>query len=169
MLNGDYRSVFRGRGMEFDQVVKYQFGDDIRDIDWNVTARLGEHYRKKFIEERELTLLIVFEDTLSLQFGSGEKTKREAALELIGLIMLLAAINRDRVGVIHVQPGGHTLWEPVRGRNPILHNAAKITGHEAPAITTAKPLETPWRLIALPAPNHTILLCTGHFPPRPPP
>ncbi|HKB90502.1 MAG TPA: DUF58 domain-containing protein, partial [Opitutaceae bacterium] len=129
MLNGDYRSVFRGRGMEFDQVVKYQFGDDIRDIDWNVTARLGEHYRKKFIEERELTLLIVFEDTLSLQFGSGEKTKREAALELIGLIMLLAAINRDRVGVIHVQPGGHTLWEPVRGRSPILHNAAKIIGH----------------------------------------
>src|SRR5438093_8339333 len=60
VLSGEYRSAFRGRGMEFDQVVKYTFGDDIRDIDWNVTARLGEPYRKKFIEEREVSLLLVF-------------------------------------------------------------------------------------------------------------
>src|SRR6195952_6131645 len=71
VLSGEYRSTFRGRGMEFDQVVKYEFGDDVRDIDWNVTARLGEAYRKKFVEERELMIIIVFEDTLSLQFGSG--------------------------------------------------------------------------------------------------
>ena len=55
VLSGEYRSAFRGRGMEFDQVVKYTFGDDVRDIDWNVTARLGEPYRKKFVEEREVT------------------------------------------------------------------------------------------------------------------
>jgi hypothetical protein len=63
VLSGEYRSAFRGRGMEFDQVVKYEFGDDVRDIDWNVTARLGEPYRKKFVEEREVTLLLVFEDS----------------------------------------------------------------------------------------------------------
>src|ERR1700743_3246311 len=58
VLSGEYRSTFRGRGMEFDQVVRYEFGDDVRDIDWNVTARLGEPYRKKFVEEREDTLLV---------------------------------------------------------------------------------------------------------------
>ena len=78
VLSGEYRSAFRGRGMEFDQVVKYEFGDDIRDIDWNVTARLGEPYRKKFVEEREITFLVLLEDTPSLQFGSGTMTKREA-------------------------------------------------------------------------------------------
>jgi len=82
--------------MEFDQVVKYEFGDDVRDIDWNVTARLGEAYRKKFVEEREVTLLLVFEDTPSLQFGSGAQSKREVLLELAGLVMLLSAVNRDR-------------------------------------------------------------------------
>ena len=64
VLSGEYRSAFRGRGMEFDQVVKYEFGDDVRDIDWNVTARLGEPFRKKFVEEREVTLLLVLEDSL---------------------------------------------------------------------------------------------------------
>jgi uncharacterized protein (DUF58 family) len=103
-LIGEYLSVFRGRGMEFDQVVKYEFGDDIRDIDWNVTARLGEPFRKKFIEERELVVLLVIEDSLSLQFGSGARTKREAVFELAALIMLLASINRDSVGVAHVTP-----------------------------------------------------------------
>jgi uncharacterized protein (DUF58 family) len=67
VLSGEYRSAFRGRGMEFDQVVRYEFGDDVRDIDWNVTARLGEPYRKKFVEEREVTVMIVLEDTPSLQ------------------------------------------------------------------------------------------------------
>src|SRR3982750_554671 len=80
VLSGEYRSAFRGRGMEFDQVVKYTFGDDVRDIDWNVTARLGEPYRKKFVEEREVTLLVVFEDSPSLPFGSGAPSKREAPL-----------------------------------------------------------------------------------------
>src|ERR1035437_10202379 len=77
MLSGEYRSAFRGRGMEFDQVVKYEFGDDIRDIAWNVTARLGEPYRKKFVEERELVVLLVIADSLSLQFGSGAPSKGE--------------------------------------------------------------------------------------------
>src|SRR3954467_9874656 len=86
VISGEYRSAFRGRGREFDQVVKYQFGDDVRDIDWNVTARLGEPYRKSFIEEREVTLVLMMEDSVSLQFGSGEISKREAVTELAGFL-----------------------------------------------------------------------------------
>ncbi|MBI2513816.1 MAG: DUF58 domain-containing protein [Opitutae bacterium] len=141
VLSGEYRSAFRGRGMEFDQVVKYTYGDDIRDIDWNVTARLGEPYRKKFIEEREVTLLLVLEDSVSLQFGSGEKSKREALLELAGLVMLLGAVNRDRVGFLHASPEGYVLKEPVRGRGQILHLAAQLLGRPAPSLESGAVLQ----------------------------
>ena len=134
VLSGEYRSAFRGRGMEFDQVVKYEFGDDVRDIDWNVTARLGEPYRKKFVEEREVTLLLVFEDAPSLQFGSASQSKREALLELAGLVMLLGAVNRDRVGYVYAAPNGHLVREPVRGRGPILHAASTLLGTPPPAL-----------------------------------
>jgi len=136
VLSGEYRSAFRGRGMEFDQVVKYEFGDDVRDIDWNVTARLGEPYRKKFVEEREVTLLLVFEDSPSLQFGSATQSKREALLELAGLVMLLGAVNRDRVGYLYASPNGYQLREPVRGRGPILHAASTLLGVPPPALDT---------------------------------
>ncbi len=180
VLSGEYRSAFRGRGMEFDQVVKYTYGDDIRDIDWNVTARLGEPYRKKFIEEREVTVLLVFEDTPSLQFGSGEQTKREALLELAGLVMLLGAVNRDRVGFLHASPEGYMLKEPVRGRGQILHLAAQLLGRPVPSLdsgaSAGAEIENPkskienspipWRLLAHAAPRHSILIWLGDFPPR---
>jgi uncharacterized protein (DUF58 family) len=170
VLSGEYRSAFRGRGMEFDQVVKYEFGDDVRDIDWNVTARLGEPYRKKFVEEREVTLLVVFEDAPSLQFGSGAVSKREALLELAGLVMMLGAVNRDRVGYVHAAPEGYVLREPVRGRGPIMHLAATLLGRPAPKLENRNSkLETstiPWRLIARTAPKHSILLWLSDFPPR---
>ena len=173
VLSGEYRSTFRGRGMEFDQVVRYEFGDYVRDIDWNVTARLGEPYRKKFVEEREVTLLVVFEDSPSLQFGSGAQSKREALLELAGLVMLLGAVNRDRVGFVHASPAGHTFREPVRGRGAILHAAASLLGRPAPAVTTdsneAKGDFIPWRFLSRAAPKHSVLLWLSDFPPRPEP
>lgn len=174
VLSGEYRSAFRGRGMEFDQVVKYTYGDDIRDIDWNVTARLGEPYRKKFIEEREVTVLLVFEDSPSLQFGSGALSKREALLELAGLVMLLGAVNRDRVGFLHASPEGYTLKEPVRGRGQILHLAAQLLGKTAPALDAAPDADpaascVPWRMLAHAAPRHSILIWLGDFAPRPEP
>ncbi len=174
VLSGEYRSAFRGRGMEFAQVVKYSFGDDVRDIDWNVTARLGEPYRKKFVEEREVTLMIVLEDTPSLQFGSGAQSKREALLELAGLVMLLGAVNRDRVGCIHVSPTGYTFREPVRGRGPILHAAATLLSQPAPSLENPdskieNPTAIPWRLLAKTAPKHSILIWLGDFAPRPAP
>ena len=165
VLSGEYRSTFRGRGMEFDQVVKYEFGDDVRDIDWNVTARLGEAYRKKFVEEREVTLLLVFEDSPSLHFGSGSQSKREALLELAGLVMLLGAVNRDRVGFVHASPGGNLIRQPVRGRGAILHAAATLLSRPAPAPTDG-PAEIPWRFLARAAPKHSIFLWLGDFPPR---
>ena len=165
VLSGEYRSTFRGRGMEFDQVVKYEFGDDVRDIDWNVTARLGEAYRKKFVEEREVTLLLVFEDSPSLHFGSGAQSKREALLELAGLVMLLGAVNRDRVGFVHASPTGNLIREPVRGRGAILHAAATLLSRPAPAPTDG-PAEIPWRFLARAAPKHSVFLWLGDFPPR---
>ncbi|MDP2136393.1 MAG: DUF58 domain-containing protein [Candidatus Didemnitutus sp.] len=172
VLSGEYRSAFRGRGMEFDQVVKYTYGDDIRDIDWNVTARLGEPYRKKFIEEREVTLLIVFEDSVSLQFGSGAQSKREVLLELAGLLMMLGAVNRDRVGFLHASRDGYALKEPVRGRGQILHLAAQLLGKPAPALDAATGTEggpaspIPWRILAHAAPRHSILIWLADFPPQ---
>jgi uncharacterized protein (DUF58 family) len=165
VLSGEYRSAFRGRGMEFDQVVKYAFGDDVRDIDWNVTARLGEPYRKKFVEEREVTLLLVFEDSPSLHFGSGAQSKREALLELAGLVMLLGAVNRDRVGFAYTSPAGNLFREPVRGRGQILHSAATLLARPAPEPTDLAP-ELPWRFLARAAPKHSVLIWLGDFPPR---
>ena len=131
VLSGEYRSAFRGRGMEFDQVVKYTFGDDIRDIDWNVTARLGEPYRKKFIEEREVSLLLLFEDSVSLQFGSGAQSKREALMELAGLVMM----GGDVLGVVHrcVRRRGSSAMARTRGarrrrRRPILGVRGALAG-----------------------------------------
>jgi uncharacterized protein (DUF58 family) len=167
VLSGEYRSTFRGRGMEFDQVVKYEFGDDVRDIDWNVTARLGEPYRKKFVEEREITLLLLIEDTPTLRFGSGEQSKREALLELASLVMLLGAVNRDRVGFLHVSPQGSLFRPPVRGRSQILHSAATLLSRPAPPIETSdRSMEIPWRFLARAAPKHSVLLWLGDFPPR---
>lgn len=168
-LSGEYRSAFRGRGMEFDQVVRYEFGDDVRDIDWNVTARLGEPYRKKFVEEREVTLIVVFEDSPSLQFGSGAVSKREALLELAGLVMLLGAVNRDRVGCIHALPDDCIYREPVRGRGQIMHLASRLIGHPAPSLAGAgeiPPAVLPWRMLAKAAPKHSILIWLSDFPPR---
>ena len=168
-LGGGYRSAFRGRGMEFDQVVKYAYGDDVRDIDWNVTARLGEPYRKKFIEEREVTVLLVFEDSPSLQFGSGAITRREALLELAGLLLLLASINRDRIGLAHLRPSGAELTPPVNGRGPIHHLAARLFGTPPPPLSA--PQVSGFSLSALTslAPRHTIVVWLSDHPARPVP
>ncbi|MDX2187009.1 MAG: DUF58 domain-containing protein [Opitutaceae bacterium] len=165
VVTGEYRSAFRGRGMEFDQVVRYEFGDDVRDIDWNVTAKLGEPYRKKFVEEREVTLLVVFEDSPSLQFGSEAVSKREALLELAGFVMLLGAANRDRVGFFHLAPSGHRFSPPVRGRGAILHAASQLLATPAPHLDEGAPCRLPGALALRAAPKHSILLFLGDFTP----
>ena len=165
-LGGEYKSSFRGKGMEFDQVVKYEFGDDVRDIDWNVTARLGEAYRKKFIEEREITLLLLFEDTPSLQFGSGEVSKRDALLELASLLMLLSAVNGDRISLLHATPQGYTLTKSASGRGRIMHTAANLLGHPAPPALRDQDAKIPWKYVLKAAPRHSIFVWLGDFPNR---
>jgi uncharacterized protein (DUF58 family) len=153
VLSGEYRSAFRGRGMEFDQVVKYEFGDDVRDIDWNVTARLGEPYRKKFVEEREVTLLLVFEDSPSLHFGSGAQSKREALLELAGLVMLLGAVNRDRVGFVHASPTATSSANPCAAAARSSIRPPRLLARPAPALATARPRSFPGASSPAPRPS----------------
>lgn len=97
---GAYRSVFKGRGIEFDEVREYTPDDDIRDIDWNVTARMGTPYIKKYIEERELTVLLAIDASASTRYGSSSKTKHECAMEISALLAFSAIRNNDKVGLL---------------------------------------------------------------------
>lgn len=101
-LGGEYHSVFRGRGMEFSEVREYVPGDDVRSIDWNVTARTGVPHVKKFVEERDLTAMLVIDLSGSAAFGSRYLTKRELMAELAGLLAFAAVKNNDRVGALFV-------------------------------------------------------------------
>ena len=100
VLAGAYVSVFKGRGVEFDEVRPYVPGDDVRTIDWNVTARVGAPYVKRYVEERQLTVLLIVDMSASLDFGSAERSKREAAVELSALLAFSAIHNDDKVGLL---------------------------------------------------------------------
>jgi uncharacterized protein (DUF58 family) len=99
-LAGEYHSVFKGRGMEFDEVRAYQHGDDIRTIDWNVTSRTGHPYVKRYVEERELTVMLLIDASASGLFGSSGKVKGEVAAEISALLAFSAIKNNDRVGAM---------------------------------------------------------------------
>ena len=100
IMAGEYSSAFRGRGVEFAEVREYQPGDDIRTIDWNVTARLGAAYVKRYLEERELTVLFVADRSASSTFGSVRRTKGDLTIEVCAVLALAAARNNDRVGAV---------------------------------------------------------------------
>ena len=99
-LSGQYESVFKGRGMEFDEVREYQPGDEIRTIDWNVTARMGHPYVKKYVEERQLTVMLLLDASSSSQFGTTKRFKKELAAEVSAVLAFAAIKNNDRVGLI---------------------------------------------------------------------
>ena len=100
MLSGQYESVFKGRGIEFDEVREYQPGDEIRSIDWNVTARMGHPFIKKFVEERQLTVMILLDVSGSSYFGTAKRLKSELAAEISAVLAFAAIQNKDRVGLI---------------------------------------------------------------------
>lgn len=100
ITGGAYRSVFKGRGIEFDEVREYTAGDDVRVIDWNVSARMGSPYVKKFVEERDLTVMLLVDLSASGAYGSTEKSKRETAAELAALLAFSAGKNGDKVGLM---------------------------------------------------------------------
>ena len=99
-LGGAYRSVFKGSGIAFEEVREYQPGDDIRSIDWNVTARMGHPFIKRYIEERELTVMLLVDASASLRFGTVDQAKRDVAAEIGALLTLCAAGNNDKVGLL---------------------------------------------------------------------
>src|SRR5438067_8267692 len=99
-LGGAYRSVFKGSGIAFEEVREYQPGDDIRSIDWNVTARMGHPFVKRFVEERELTVILFIDASASLAFGTADQSKREVVSEIAALLTLCAAGNNDKIGLI---------------------------------------------------------------------
>ncbi|HUP45940.1 MAG TPA: DUF58 domain-containing protein [Thermoanaerobaculia bacterium] len=113
---GDYHSAFHGRGIEFSQVREYQPGDDIRTIDWNVTARSGVPHVKQFIEERDLTILIAVDVSGSMSFGSVDWRKGDIAAELASVFAFAAVENQDRVGLMLFSDRVHSYIQPRRGR-----------------------------------------------------
>jgi uncharacterized protein (DUF58 family) len=117
---GEYSSAFRGRGVEFAEVREYQPGDDIRTIDWNVTARLGSAYVKRYLEERELTILFLADVSASGGFGSRRHTKGELAVEVAAVLALAAARNNDRVGVAFATDRVEHFVAPAKGRRQAL-------------------------------------------------
>lgn len=117
---GEYHSVFRGRGLEFSEVREYQPGDDVRSIDWNVTARMGTPYVKKYVEERELTVLLVVDVSASETFGTGAQTKGEVAAEVAALLAFAAVANNDRIGLLTFSDRIEKFVPPRKGSQHVL-------------------------------------------------
>ena len=119
-FGGQYHSVFKGRGMEFSEVREYEPGDDVRSIDWNVTARMGRPFIKQFVEERELTLLIACDLSDSQAFGTLDKLKKEIAAELAAVLAFSALQNKDKVGLFLFTDRVEKIVPPKKGRQHVL-------------------------------------------------
>jgi uncharacterized protein (DUF58 family) len=120
LFAGHAASIFKGRGVEFEEVRPYVPGDEVRDIDWNVTARLGAPFVKRFVEERELTVLLVVDVSRSMRFGTAGQEKRELAAELCALLGFAATRNNDRVGLVLAGERVEHFVPPARGRTHLL-------------------------------------------------
>src|SRR5476651_2808108 len=125
-LAGAYHSVFKGRGMDFDEVREYSPGDEVRTIDWNVTARSGRPFVKKFTEERELTILLLVDVSASGNFGSTSQSKREMAAELASVLAFSAIRNSDKVGLILFSDQIEQYIPPKKGRRHVLRVVREI-------------------------------------------
>src|SRR5512144_1601170 len=129
-LAGQYHSAFKGQGMDFDEVREYQPGDEVRSIDWNVTARMNHPFVKKFREERELTVVLVVDLSGSGLFGSGEQSKRELAAEIASVLAFSAIRNNDKVGLILFTDEVEKFMPPRKGRRHVLRVIREILFYE---------------------------------------
>jgi uncharacterized protein (DUF58 family) len=136
VFSGEYHSVFKGRGMEFSEVREYQFGDDIRNIDWNVTARFGHPFIKIFEEERELTVILLVDLSGSQLFGTFEKTKQQIAAELSAILAFSAMKNNDKVGLILFTDKIEKFIPPKKGRTHVLRVIREVLSFEPKGKTT---------------------------------
>jgi uncharacterized protein (DUF58 family) len=137
VFGGEYHSAFKGRGIEFSEVRPYQFGDDIRTIDWNVTARTGDTFVKIFEEEREQTLLLVVDISGSSDFGSRDKFKREIAAEICAILGFSAIKNNDKVGLLLFSDQIELFVPPKSGRRHVLRLIRDLFAHEPYSSGTA--------------------------------
>ncbi len=142
VLAGEYVSVFKGRGIEFDEVRPYVPGDDVRTIDWNVTARIGTPFVKRYVEERQLTLMLMADISASQDFGSTTRSKREAAAEFCALLAFSATRNDDKVGLTLFHGGIEQYIPPRKGQKHALRVVREVLAHG---------LDTPERPGAAPA------------------
>lgn len=127
---GQYHSTFKGRGMEFDEVREYVPGDDIRSIDWNVTARTGAPHIKKFVEEREMTVMLVVDISASNLFGSGTQMKRDLAAEVAAILAFSAIRNNDRIGLILFSEEVEKYIPPKKGTRHVLRLIREMLSHK---------------------------------------
>lgn len=133
VLAGEYLSVFKGRGMEFDEVRPYVPGDDVRTIDWNVTARMNVPYVKRYVEERQLTVVLLVDVSASQDFGSGERSKREAAAELSALVAFSAIENDDKVGLLLFHGEAEEYIPPRKGQKHALRVIREVLARDTDA------------------------------------
>ena len=136
VLAGEYKSCFKGMGIDFEDVREYQHGDDVRTIDWNVTARSGKPYVKQFMEERELTLYFLIDISSSGNFGSQEKTKLEVAAQIFSMLAFASAHNNDNVGLILFSDQVELCIKPRKGSNNIMYMIHCILAHKAKSTKT---------------------------------
>ena len=130
LMAGQYRSVFRGRGMEFDEVREYQPGDEIRTIDWNVTARTGVPFIKRYCEERELTVMFLLDVSASGAFGTGEQSKLDLMVEMAALLMFSALKNNDKVGLLLFADDVQSYFPPRKGKSNVLRLIREMVAAE---------------------------------------
>lgn len=140
---GQYESVFKGRGMQFDEVREYMPGDEIRTIDWNVTARTGRPFIKRFVEEREMTVLFAVDLSASGEFGTVSKLKNELAAEFCAVLAFAAAKNNDKVGLLIFTDQVETYVPPLKGRRQVLRVIREIlyAKPQSPRTDLARALE----------------------------
>lgn len=148
-LAGDYHSVFKGRGMEFDEVRQYVPGDDVRTIDWNVTARTGEPHVKSYVEERELTVMLAVDVSRSGEFGTRARFKRELAVELAAVLSIAATTNNDNVGLLLFTDQVELVLTPTKGRSHVLRVLRDLMAFEPVGVGTdiRLALDTIYKLI----------------------
>ena len=127
---GQYHSAFKGRGMSFSEVREYQYGDDVRDIDWNVTARFNKPFVKVFEEERELTVMLLIDVSQSLDFGTIKQTKRDMLTEIAATLAFAAIQNNDKIGVIFFSDVVEKFIPPQKGRKHILYIIRELLNFE---------------------------------------
>ena len=127
---GEYHSAFKGRGMSFSEVREYQYGDDVRDIDWNVTARFNKPFIKVFEEERELTVMLLVDLSESLDFGTVKQTKRDMLTEIAATIAFAAIQNNDKIGVIFFTDKVEKFIPPQKGRKHLLYIIRELLNFE---------------------------------------